>query len=168
MITELLDFAAPKEPRREPHSLEEIAEHALTLLAHDIEARKVAVSREYEPGLPSVPVDRDQISQVFINILLNALQSMGEGGEIRIGLRRCASPPGVEITVSDTGAGIPAEDREKVFEPFFSRKRKGTGLGLAIVHQIITAHRGEIGVESEAGKGTAFRITLPEDGGGDG
>ncbi len=165
VITELLDFAGPKEPRREPQSLEAIAEHALKLLAPDLAARKVAVVREYQPGLPPLPVDRDQLSQVFINILLNALQSMGEGGEIRIGLRRCASPPGVEITVSDTGAGIPAEDREKVFEPFFSRKRKGTGLGLAIVHQIITAHRGEIGVESEAGTGTTFRITLPEDGG---
>jgi two-component system sensor histidine kinase HydH len=168
VITELLDFAGPKEPHRERQSLEAIAEHALKLLAPDLAARKVTVVRQYEPGLPPLPVDRDQLSQVFINILLNALQSMGEGGEIRIGLRRCASPPGVEITVSDTGAGIPAEDREKVFEPFFSRKRKGTGLGLAIVHQIVTAHRGEIGVESEAGNGTVFRITLPEDGGRNG
>jgi two-component system, NtrC family, sensor histidine kinase HydH len=168
VITELLDFAGPKEPRREPQSLEAIAEHALKLLAPDLAARKVAVVRQYEPGLAPVPVDRDQLSQVFINILLNSVQSMEEGGEIRIGLRRCASPRGIEITVSDTGAGISAEDREKVFEPFFSRKRRGTGLGLAIVHQIITAHRGEIAVESEAGRGTAFRITLPEDGAGGG
>ena len=164
VITELLDFAGPKEPRREPHSLEEIADHALKLLAPDIEARKVTVVKEYEPGLPPIPVDRDQISQVFINILLNAIQSMGEGGEIRIGMRRSASPPGIEVRIADTGAGIPADDLEKVFEPFFSRKRKGTGLGLAIVHQIIAGHRGEIGVESAAGKGTTFRIILPENG----
>ena len=130
VITELLDFAGPKEPRREPHSLEEIAEHALKLLAPDIEARKVLVTRKYEPGLPPVPVDRDEISQVFINILLNAIQSMGEGGEIGIGLRRSASPPGIEVRIADTGAGIPADDLEKVFEPFFSRKRKGTGPGV--------------------------------------
>ena len=168
VITELLDFAAPKEPRREPHSLEEIAEHALKLLAHDIGARNVAVAREYEPGLPPIPVDRDQISQVFINILLNAVQSMEEGGEMSIGLLRSASPPGIEVRIADTGAGIPADDLEKVFEPFFSRKRKGTGLGLAIVHQIVAGHRGEIGVESAEGKGTTFRIILPEnDNGGD-
>ncbi len=162
VITELLEFAGPKEPHRERQAIEAIVEHALKLLAPDLSAGKVTVVREYEPGLPPIPVDRDQLSQVFINILLNAVQSMGEGGEIRIALRRRIPPPGIEASVTDTGAGIPAEDLEKVFEPFFSRKRKGTGLGLAIVHQIVTGHQGEIGVESEAGKGTTFRITLPE------
>lgn len=163
VITELLDFAGPKEPHRERQPIEAIVEHALKLLASDLAARKAKVVREYEPGLPPIPVDRDQLSQVFINILLNAIQSMGEAGEIRIVLRRRVPPPGIEVSVTDTGAGIPAEDLEKVFEPFFSRKRKGTGLGLAIVHQIVTGHQGEIGVESEAGRGTTFRITLPED-----
>ncbi|MHB9096389.1 MAG: two-component system sensor histidine kinase NtrB, partial [Syntrophales bacterium] len=163
VITELLDFAGPKEPHRERQPIEAIVDHALKLLAPDLSARKVTVVRQYEPGLPPIPVDRDQLSQVFINILLNALQSMGEGGEIRIVLRRRVPPPGIEASVTDTGAGIPAEDLEKVFEPFFSRKRNGTGLGLAIVHQIVTGHQGEIGVESEAGRGTTFRITLPED-----
>ena len=163
VITELLDFAGPKDPHRERQPIEAIVEHALKLLAPDLATRKVKVVRVYEPGLPPIPVDRDQLSQVFINILLNAIQSMGEGGEIRIVLRRRVPPPGVEASVTDTGAGIPAEDLEKVFEPFFSRKRKGSGLGLAIVHQIVTGHQGEIGVESEAGGGTTFRITLPED-----
>ena len=153
VITDLLDFAGPKEPHREPHSLEAIAEQALKLLAPDLEARKVAVVKDYEPGLPAVPVDRDQISQVFINILLNALESMEAGGEIRLGLHRCGPPPAVEISVADTGAGIPEGDLEKVFEPFFSRKKKGTGLGLAIVHQIVESHRGDIRVESQSGKG---------------
>jgi two-component system sensor histidine kinase HydH len=164
VITELLNFAGPKEPRREPQSLENIAEHALQLLAPDLATRKVDVSREYEPGLPAVSVDRDQISQVFINILLNALESMEGEGDICISLRRCGPPPGVEVSFADAGAGIPEEDLEKVFEPFFSRKRKGTGLGLAIVHQIIESHRGDIRVESVPGKGTTFRIRLPEDG----
>ena len=164
VITELLDFAGPKDPHRERQPIEAIVDHALKLLAPDLDARMVTVVREYEPGLPPIPVDRDQLSQVVINILLNAIQSMGEEGEIRIVLRRRVPPPGVEVIVTDTGAGIPADDLEKVFEPFFSRKRKGTGLGLAIVHQIVTGHQGEIGVESEAGKGTTFRITLPEDG----
>jgi two-component system sensor histidine kinase HydH len=167
VITELLDFAGPKEPRREPRSLEDIADHALKLLAPDLAARNVEVFTEYEPGLPVVSVDRDQISQVFLNLLLNAIESMEGGGELRLTLRRCGPPPAVEAAIADTGAGIPADDLEKVFEPFFSRKRKGTGLGLAIVHQIIESHRGEIRVESGPGKGTTFRMTLPVDGDSD-
>jgi two-component system sensor histidine kinase HydH len=163
VITELLDFAGPKEPRREPQSLADIADHALKLLAPDLTARNVAVFREYEPDLPAVSVDRDQISQVFLNLLLNAIESMDGGGEIRLALRRYGPPPAVLAAIADTGAGIPADDLEKVFEPFFSRKRKGSGLGLAIVHQIIESHRGEIRVESRQGKGTTFRIKLPVD-----
>ena len=164
VITELLDFAGPKEPHREPQFLEAIAEQALKLLAPDLEARKMRVLKEYEPGLPAVSVDHDRIAQVFINIFLNALESMEAGGEIRLNLRRCDPPPAVEISVADTGAGIPEGDLEKVFEPFFSKKRKGTGLGLAIVHQIVESHRGDIRVESRPGKGTTFRIRLPLDG----
>jgi signal transduction histidine kinase len=161
VITELLDFAGPKEPRREPQSLEHIAEQALKLLAPELAARKVEVRKEYEPELPAVWADHDRISQVFINILLNALESMTPGGQIRLSLRRCGPPPCVETCITDTGAGIPEEDLEKVFEPFFSTKRKGTGLGLAIVHQIVEAHGGDIQVESQQGEGTSFRIILP-------
>jgi len=161
VITDLLDFAGSKEPRREPQSLAAIADQALKLLAPDLEARKVAVVKEYEPDLPAVSVDRDRISQVFINLLLNALESMEAGGEIRIGLRRGGPPPAVEASVADTGAGIPEGDLGKVFEPFFSRKRTGTGLGLAIVHQIIESHKGDIRVESRPGKGSVFRMRLP-------
>jgi len=166
VITDLLDFAGSKDPRREPQSLETIADQALKLLAPDFEARKVEVIKEYESDLPAVSVDRDRISQVFINLLLNALESMEAGGEIRIGLRRSGPPPVVEASIADTGAGIPEGDLEKVFEPFFSRKKKGTGLGLAIVHQIIESHKGDIRVESRPGRGTAFRIRLPLDGNG--
>lgn len=161
VVTELLDFAGPKEPRREPNALGDIADHALKLLAPDLAARKVVVVREYEPELPAVLVDRDQISQVFLNLLLNAIESMERGGEIRLTLHREGPPPAVLAVIADTGRGIPADDLDKVFEPFFSRKSKGTGLGLAIVHQIIESHRGEIRVESLPGRGTTFRMTLP-------
>ncbi len=161
VITELLDFAGTKEPRREAHSPEDIAEHALKLLAPDFAVRKVEVVKEYEPGLPAVSVDRDRITQVFINVFLNAMESMDGGGTIHVNLKRSGSPRFLEIGIADTGTGIPEEDREKVFEPFFSRKNKGTGLGLAIVHQIIESHGGDISVESRAGEGTLFRIHLP-------
>lgn len=161
VITELLSFAGPKSPHREPQSLENIAEGALKILAPEFAARKVAVFREYEPDLPAVSVDRDQMAQVFINLLLNALEAMAGGGSIRVSIYRTGPPPCVTVSLADTGSGIPEEDMGKVFEPFFSRKRKGTGLGLAIVHQIIEGHGGDIKVESAPGMGTTFRFRLP-------
>jgi two-component system sensor histidine kinase HydH len=164
VITDLLDFARPKEPRRESQPLAPIADHALSILAPDLAARKVAVARLFTADLPPVPVDRDQILRLFINLILNAAESMETGGELTIGLDRRTSPEGIEITVSDTGTGIAPEDRERIFEPFFSRKRKGTGLGLAIVHQIVETHQGTIALESRPEAGTTFRIRLPLDG----
>jgi two-component system sensor histidine kinase HydH len=164
VITDLLDFARPKELRREPCLLETVAEQALKLLEQDLKDHKAVVTKHYEAGLPTVLADRDQITQIFINLLLNAMESMPEGGEILIDLRKMDTPPAIEILIADTGSGIPEEDLNKVFDPFFSRKRKGTGLGLAIVHQIVTGHRGEIGVESRPGEGTRFRFRLPLNG----
>jgi two-component system sensor histidine kinase HydH len=163
VITDLLDFARPREPHREIQALAPIADHALEILGPDLAARKVRAARLYTADLPPVPVDRDQFLRVFINLILNAAEAMEAGGEITIALERSAAPGGVGIAVSDTGAGIAPEDADKIFEPFFSRKKKGTGLGLAIVHQIVAGHGGTIGVESAPGQGTSFRIFLPQD-----
>ena len=111
-------------------------------------------------GLPLAQVDRDQLSQAFLNLLINSLEAMEEGGKVRVGIRR-EGQDSLKISIGDTGKGIPGEDLEKVFEPFFSTKRKGTGLGLAIVHQIVEGHGGDIQVESQEGEGTSFQITLP-------
>jgi two-component system sensor histidine kinase HydH len=160
VITELLDFARPKEPHREPHSLEEILEHTLEVLKPELAKKKAEVEKQYERGLPLVPADRDQLSQAFLNLLINSLEAMQEGGKIRVGIRR-AGQDSLKVIIGDTGKGIPGEDLEKVFEPFFSTKRKGTGLGLAIVHQIVEGHGGDIRVESKEGEGTDFQIILP-------
>jgi two-component system sensor histidine kinase HydH len=161
VITELLDFSRPKEPHREPHSLENIMAHSLALLGPELIRKKVEVEKEYEPNLPQVLVDRDQLTQAFLNLLLNSLESIDGDGKIRVSLKMGGDQPFVEVAISDTGRGISQEDLEKAFEPFFSTKRKGTGLGLAIVHQIIESHGGNIGVESQEGRGTTFWITLP-------
>jgi len=161
VITELLDFARPKPPHREPHSLENILTQTLMVLEPELSKRKVEVNKECEPNLPTVLVDRDQISQAFLNLLLNSLESIDGGGKIQVRLKKGGVPSSVIINIADTGRGIPPEDLEKVFEPFFSTKRQGTGLGLAIVHQIIESHGGDIIVESEEGMGTTFQITLP-------
>ncbi|MDO8957129.1 MAG: ATP-binding protein [Deltaproteobacteria bacterium] len=164
VISELLDFARPKEPHREPHALEEIFESSLKLLKPELTSQGVTVEKSYEPNLPIVRVDRDQLSQVFLNLFLNSLESIEGKGRIMVSLKQIIDPPGVNVVIADTGRGIPSEDLGKVFEPFFSTKRKGTGLGLAIVHQIVEGHGGNIAVDSQEGMGTTFRITLPVSG----
>ena len=160
VITELLDFARPKEPHRELHSAGEILEQTLKVLESELAKKNIAVEKKLEASLPRILVDRDQLSQALLNLLLNALESMEGAGKIRISMESGGAEV-LAISISDTGRGIPKEDLERVFEPFFSTKRKGTGLGLAIVHQIVESHKGEIKVESRAGEGTTFRITLP-------
>lgn len=159
VITELLDFARPRELRREPCSLGKTIDAALQLLAMEIAAKKVLIERNYDGGLSLIQADQEQLSQAFLNLLLNALHAVGEEGKISIGLAQC--PGHINITFADNGCGIAPEDREKIFEPFFTNKRQGTGLGLAIVNQIVENHGGEIRVTNRSEKGTVFSINLP-------
>jgi two-component system sensor histidine kinase HydH len=159
VITELLDFARPRELRREPCSLEKIIDDALQLLAMELTAKKVLVEKNYEGELPLIRADQEQLSQAFLNLLLNALHAVGEGGIISIGLQQY--PGHSKISLADNGYGILPGDMEKIFEPFFSSKRQGTGLGLAIVNQIVENHGGEISVTNRDGGGTVFSIDLP-------
>ena len=161
VITELLDFAGPKEPHREPQALGEIVDYSLMLLNSEFSQKKISIEKSFAPDLPKVEVDRDQISQALLNLFLNSLESMDGEGKIEISLKKTSRPPALEIAVTDTGRGIAREDLGKVFEPFFSTKRKGSGLGLAIVQQIVENHGGEVAVDSREGVGTTFRITLP-------
>jgi len=160
VITELLDFARPKEPHRESHNLQEILEQTLKVLEPELARRNIGVEKKLDASLPRILADRDQLSQAFLNLMLNALESMEGEGKLRISLES-EGASALTISIADTGKGIPPEDLERVFEPFFSTKRKGTGLGLAIVHQIVENHKGQIRVESREGEGTTFRITLP-------
>ena len=114
-----------------------------------------------DDACPKVSADGDQMSQVFINLVMNAIHAMPEGGTLRIGLT--SNKDGVQLTVADTGHGIPQEVLTKIFEPFFTTKEfgKGTGLGLTVVKGIIEEHQGEIAVASEDGKGTVFTVSLP-------
>jgi two-component system sensor histidine kinase HydH len=161
VISELLDFARPKEPHREPHTLEEILDYSLKLLESELASQGVTVEKAYEPNLPMARVDRDQFSQAFLNLFLNSLESIEGEGKIKVSLKKISQLPALEVAIMDTGRGIAREDLGKVFEPFFSTKRKGSGLGLAIVHQIVEGHGGNIAVDSQEGMGTTFRITLP-------
>jgi signal transduction histidine kinase len=123
----------------------------------------VKYSLQLEDGIPPVDGDLRALEQVFTNLISNAIQAMPEGGTIVVKSRRqhgTEDREDVEISISDTGPGIPNEIRDRIFEPFFTTKPNGTGLGLAIVKRIVTAHKGSISVNSVPG-GTVFQIHLP-------
>jgi signal transduction histidine kinase len=122
---------------------------------------RIKVETSFTESCPLVLADADQMSQVVINLVMNAIHAMPEGGLLRIAL--APADEMIQLTVGDTGHGIPQEAIKRVFEPFFTTKEfgKGTGLGLTVVKDIIEEHQGSITVESEPGKGTTFTILLP-------
>jgi two-component system sensor histidine kinase HydH len=161
VISSLLDFARPKEPISEPCDIDDLLRHVLTLTESDMQSKDIRVSLTVAENLPRVSLDRDQMIQVLLNMVLNAVQMMESEGQITIGAHIRPETGQLELTVSDDGKGIPAEDLPRIFDPFFTTKKQGAGLGLAIAHTIIENHHGDITVESEEGKGCTFRIRLP-------
>ena len=126
----------------------------------------VEIKVSFDPNLPRIMIDEGQMSQVFINIILNAFDAMPNGGELKVETRLGKDDHGHEaliITLADTGMGIPRRELQKIFDPFFTTKEagKGTGLGLSLSYDIVKRFKGDIHVESEVGKGTVFTILLP-------
>lgn len=160
----LLDFARHKEPRQAEVDLNELIAHTIPLVAH--RARQAGQTIVFDPaaGPVTAKADADQIRQVVLNILINAVDHNSPGGEVRVRAERGAL--GASVSVTDSGGGIPPENIRKVFEPFFTTKSagKGTGLGLAICQKIIDGHRGRIDVASRVGRGSTFTFTIPCDG----
>ncbi len=164
LVNELLEFARPSEPKLEMEDINAILEGMLLLISTETKKKFVQVVKEYTPDLPPVTVDREQIKQVFLNVLLNALDATPENGTITVKTRSFLKPGGdhyVQVEVTDTGCGIPSEYLEDIFTPFFTTKIKGSGLGLSISNQIIQDHKGYIDVESFVNKGSTFFINLP-------
>jgi two-component system, NtrC family, sensor histidine kinase HydH len=161
VISKLLAYSKPREPRLNVRSLDERLNHCIRIVER--EAAEAGIELVRKPSGDEYPLalmDTDQMTQVFLNILINSIEATPRGGKVTVGYE----PRGdgqVSVTVEDTGEGIPREDLDKLFDPFFTTKKKGTGLGLAIVKSIIQGHDGEIEVESEPGKGAKFTISLP-------
>jgi two-component system sensor histidine kinase HydH len=156
VISNLLDFARPKEPALKQTSPREMVDHALALLRNEAEARGIQIRVEGDAGLQQL--DPDQMTQAMLNVLLNAVEAMERGGQLQVTLRRSEEARGWSLEIRDTGPGIPQEDLPRLFDPFFTTKKEGTGLGLAIVHRIVENHGGLIDVQSELGKGTRFTL----------
>jgi PAS domain S-box-containing protein len=163
IVQDLLSATRPRMLTLGPVSLSDIAARAVRTLAPAIQEGKVQIRLERADTWPKVLADTDQLLQVFLNVIQNAVQAVPEGGVVKIEARLAGNPPTprVEIDVSDTGAGIAAEHLPHLFEPFYTTRPKGTGLGLFVVHGIVQRHGGSIEAVSAPGQGTRFRIVLP-------
>ena len=175
IIRRLLDFAREKKPEKKYCDLNRLIEETMRMVERPATLNNVEIALQLDPVLPQVWLDADLIKQVIMNMLVNAQHAIERGGSINVQTRLCAEPrsaePGVpavamvEISINDTGCGIPVENLSRIFDPFFTSKEvgKGTGLGLAVSHGIVRAHGGTIEVESRVGEGSTFRIFLPKD-----
>jgi PAS domain S-box-containing protein len=162
VMNQLLAFARRKPPERGPLDLKDIVEDSLELFRERLARSGVTVELALDDHCSEAKADADQMSQVMINLIMNALHAMEDGGTLRVGLEQ--EQDWIKLTVADTGHGIPKDAFPNIFKPFFTTKEfgKGTGLGLTVVKGIIEEHQGTITVESEEGKGTRFTILLPK------
>jgi signal transduction histidine kinase len=170
IIQQLLGFVRKKKSEQKILEIGSILENTLDLLDHQIQKQRVTVMKEWGEDLPSVRGDPDQLQQVFLNLILNAIQSMPEGGTLRLSASlKKISKEGLEegpkefmeVCVRDTGVGMEREVIQNIFNPFFTTKDAGTGLGLMVSQGIVRDHEGWIDVESEVGKWSVFKVYLP-------
>ncbi len=173
IIRRLLDFAREKAPEKKFADLNRLIEGTVHIVEQPAQLQDIGIRLELDPALPQVWVDTNMIEQVVMNMLVNAQHAIGQKGRITIRTRRAPEPkspavgaaavPMAEISIADTGCGIPEKNLKRIFDPFFTSKEvgKGTGLGLSVSHGIVEAHGGLIEVESRVGEGSTFRVYLP-------
>ena len=164
LVARFLDFARPSHLDLRLERVAAIVDRALDSVQAQLPDSKIAVQKDYDPGVGEVLVDAQLCEQIFVNLILNAYQAMdGAGGRLRIRIASETSGghAGVGVTIADTGPGVPPELREQIFNPFFTSKKDGVGLGLAIVAKIVDDHRGWIRLESATERGATFRVFLP-------
>jgi two-component system, sporulation sensor kinase E len=159
IVTQFLQAIRPTPPQLKPAQLNEVLQRTLDLLRPELENRALEVKTRLARDLPLAPIDATQIQQVLVNLIKNAMQAMTKGGTLT--LQTGEGTDGIWVSVADTGGGIPPEQLNRIFEPFYTTKKKGSGLGLMIVQRIVRAHSGHIEVESQVGRGATFRIWLP-------
>jgi signal transduction histidine kinase/putative methionine-R-sulfoxide reductase with GAF domain len=160
IVDQFLRFARPAPPLLEKAEFVPVFEETLQLLRPQIEKQRIAVQKEFEI-LPPILMDREQMKQVILNLLLNAVQAMSKRGHLILRGQISENGRFIKLSIQDSGVGIPGEEIGKLFDPFFSTKEGGIGLGLSIAHRIIDQHHGKIEVESTPGKGTLFTVWLP-------
>ena len=163
VIARVRALASKRQPERSALDVNDVAGDILRLVAGDARRRRVTLSTEVVPALPAVDGDRVSLQQVVLNLVLNAMDALDQEAtdERRVVVRTRRVADGVEIAVSDTGHGIPADRLPRLFDAFFTTKAEGLGLGLAIARSIVEAHGGRIWAEDHGGRGATFRVSLP-------
>lgn len=161
IIQDLLEFSRDKEPEKAATSINDIIEKALSILENEFHLHHITVEKDLSGDMPPVLLDVNLMQQVFVNLFINAVESIQKNGVIRIRSNVNRKGEVVRVEVEDSGSGIPPDDVAKIFEPFFSTKNNGTGLGLAVSYGIVKKHRGNIQVSSRLGEGTLFTVEIP-------
>jgi signal transduction histidine kinase len=165
VISNLLTFTKQPKSIFKEFDVHKFLDDLLQFSKFSLNNSNIRLEKEYSPSLPSGWGDEELLKQVFLNLILNAVQSMQKGGVLKVktgaGKKPKDNAPFIEMKIIDTGDGITKENLKKIFNPFFTTRESGTGLGLAIVHNIIELHKGIIEVDSKVGKGTTFTILLP-------
>jgi len=159
IVTQFLQAIRPAPLQIKLTTLNDVVQRTLELLRPELDNRGIVVKARLARELPATPIDPTQTQQALVNLVKNAMQAMTRGGTLTV--RTGESAEAVWVSVADTGGGIPQEQINRIFEPFYTTKKKGTGLGLMIVQRILQAHGGRIELESHVGRGTTFRLWLP-------
>ena len=159
VISELLEFARPSDLRFKEIKVTDLIDHSIRIVTHEAEAANITLIKDIDPKLPTINADLDRLTQVLLNLYINAIQSMKNGGKLQVQAGQKGST--LIISVSDTGIGISPEEQKHIFDPYFTTKGKGTGLGLAIAHKIVENHKGSIQVTSTQNFGTTISLTFP-------
>jgi signal transduction histidine kinase len=165
VVSQFLNFARPYQPDLKPRDMNRIVERAVDIIRANILSERIAIQTDLRADLPAIQADEEQLIQVILNIAMNAIEAMPEGGTLTLRTRRIKSDEGdtVAVAIRDTGPGIRRDDLKNIFKPFFTTKERGVGLGLAISQRIMRGHGGHIRVKSLPGKGSVFyvRVGIP-------
>lgn len=161
IIQELLDFSREREPKKEPVNINRTIEKSLAILENEFRLKHLVLDKQLAETLPLTMVDENQLEQVFVNLLINSIEALHNGGCIGVTSGIRLDDDMVMVEISDNGPGIKKNEMDKIFEPFFSTKSNGTGLGLSVSYGIIHQHHGRILVENGLNGGACFRVELP-------
>jgi signal transduction histidine kinase len=159
MVKDMLDFSKPLELNQSADNLEAVINESLEMLVAEAQRRKVSVKHNSVPGLAATSIDRMRMKQALINLIMNAIQASPKGETVIVSCRQTKNRSIIDVI--DCGCGIPPDQREGIFIPFFTTKKEGTGLGLPIAMKIVEAHQGQIKILDNPQCGTIFRVILP-------